>query len=227
MKKTTLMMTPLDLNRLDYRAAPTLATRSVFRWKAHCGYLCQGRQRERAVAERMTIHEGRFLGEPLVPFYVALVGLGLLTLIGSGAALWSRFRGRSPAKLPPERQMHRFLAPIALLPLVVSASTGLAYRLSITWLGFSEERVKFLMTLHQGSYLGSVLRPFYVLLVGAGLFTMLLTGVQMLGLVRRRGKAVGWYRSKFFSPSGDVGADYSSERAQKAVWLPSPFGRGV
>ena len=137
----------------------------------------------------MTIHEGRFLGEPLVPFYVALVGLGLLALIGSGAVLWSRFRGRSPAKLAPERNIHRFLAPIALLPLMVSAGTGIAYRLSITWLGFSEEQVQFLMTLHQGSYLGPALRPFYVLLVGAGLFTMLLTGVQMLGLVRRRKKA--------------------------------------
>jgi hypothetical protein len=72
---------------------------------------------------------------------------------------------------------------------MVSAGTGIAYRLSITWLGFSEEQVQFLMTLHQGSYLGPALRPFYVLLVGAGLFTMLLTGVQMLGLVRRRKKA--------------------------------------
>ncbi|PMB07048.1 peptidase [Fischerella thermalis CCMEE 5273] len=133
----------------------------------------------------MTIHEGRFLGEPLVPFYVALVGLGLLALIGSGAVLWSRFRRRSPAKLPPERNIHRFLAPIALLPLMVSAGTGIAYRLSINWLGVSEEQVEFLMTLHQGSYLGSTLRPFYVLLVGAGLLIMLWTGVQMLGLARR------------------------------------------
>ncbi|PMB47574.1 peptidase [Fischerella thermalis CCMEE 5330] len=133
----------------------------------------------------MTIHEGRFLGEPLVPFYVALVGLGLLALIGSGAVLWSRLRRRSPAKLPPERNIHRFLAPIAFLPLVVTASTGIAYRLSITWLGFSEEQVKFLMTLHQGSYLDSTLKPFYVLLVGAGLLIMLCTGVQMLLLARR------------------------------------------
>ena len=133
----------------------------------------------------MTIHEGRFLGEPLVPFYVALVGLGLLALIGSGAALWSRFRRRSPAKLPPERNIHRFLAPIALLPLMLSAGTGIAYRLSINWLGVSEDQVKFLLKLHEGAYLGSTLRPFYVLLVGAGLLIMLWTGVQMLGLARR------------------------------------------
>jgi uncharacterized iron-regulated membrane protein len=133
----------------------------------------------------MTIHEGGFLGEPLVPFYVALVGLGLLALIGSGAALWFRFRRRSPAKLPPERNIHRLLAPIALLPLMLSAGTGIAYRLSINWLGVSEEQVKFLLKLHEGAYLGSTLRPFYVLLVGAGLLILLWTGVQMLGLARR------------------------------------------
>ncbi len=128
----------------------------------------------------MAIHEGRFLGQSWVAFYVASVGLGLLMLVASGAALWYRLQRRLPAKLPQERKIHRLLAPIALLPLVISASTGVAYRLSTAWLGFSEREVIFLLHLHQGSYLGSALRPFYVLLVGASLLMLLVTGAQML-----------------------------------------------
>ncbi len=136
----------------------------------------------------MAIHEGRFLGESWVPFYVASIGIGLLMLVASGAALWYRLQRRVPAKLPQERKIHRLLAPIALLPLVISASTGVAYRLSTTWLGLSGREVRFLLSLHQGSYLGSALRPFYVLLVGAGLLMLLVTGVQMLRLARPRRK---------------------------------------
>ena len=72
---------------------------------------------------------------------------------------------------------------------MVSAGTGIAYRLSINWLGVSEDQVKFLLKLHEGAYLGSSLRPFYVLLIGAGLLIMLWTGVQMLGLARRKRRA--------------------------------------
>ncbi len=136
----------------------------------------------------MAIHEGRFLGKSWVPFYVASVGLGLLMLVGTGAALWYRLQRRWPAKLPQERKVHRLLAPLLLLPLVISASTGVAYCLSTTWLGFSRREVRFLLFLHQGSYLGPALRPFYVLLVGAGLLMLLVTCVQMLRPARIRKK---------------------------------------
>ena len=89
----------------------------------------------------MTIHKGRFLGKPLVPVYVLLVGLGLVGMIVSGLTM---LKPRSNAKPEPSksakfsiRLLHRVLAPIFFLPLAVSAITGMAYRLGKAWLGLS------------------------------------------------------------------------------------------
>ncbi len=78
------------------------------------------------------------------------------------------------------RKLHRTLAPIVLLPLFVTVMTGMVYRLSKDWFGFSRDQVHFLMTLHEGEYLGPTLEPFYVLLNGLGLLWMLGTGSLMV-----------------------------------------------
>ncbi len=85
-----------------------------------------------------------------------------------------------------ERKLHQVMAPIASLPLVVSAVTGVFYRLGKAWFGLSSDQVGFLLKIHQGSYLGPTLRPVYVLLVGASLIAMLITGIQMSGIIRKR-----------------------------------------
>jgi hypothetical protein len=77
------------------------------------------------------------------------------------------------------RKLHRTLAPIVLLPLVITVTTGVTYRLSKDWFGLTRDQVHFLMTLHEGEYLGSTLEPFYVLLNGLGLLWMLVTGGVM------------------------------------------------
>ena len=77
------------------------------------------------------------------------------------------------------RKLHGTLAPIVLLPLLMTVTTGVAYRLSKDWLGLPRDQVHFLMTLHEGEYLGSTLEPFYVLLNGLGLLWMLVTGSIM------------------------------------------------
>ena len=77
------------------------------------------------------------------------------------------------------RKLHGTLAPIVLLPLLMTVTTGVAYRLSKDWLGLTRDQVHFLMTLHEGEYLGSTLEPFYVLLNGLGLLWMLVTGSIM------------------------------------------------
>lgn len=74
------------------------------------------------------------------------------------------------------RKLHRTLAPFVLLPLLVTVTTGVVYRLSKDWLGLSRDQVHFLMTIHEGEYLGSTLEPVYVLLNGLGLLWMLITG---------------------------------------------------
>lgn len=87
------------------------------------------------------------------------------------------------------RKLHRTIAPIVLLPLLITVITGMIYRLSKDWFGLSRDQVHFLMTLHEGEYLGPTLEPIYVLLNGLGLLWMLGTGgVMVWQNISRAGK---------------------------------------
>jgi uncharacterized iron-regulated membrane protein len=135
----------------------------------------------------LTLHEGRFLGQPLVPVYVLLVGLGLVGMIVTGLAMIKRQRKTS--RFRPKRDgrwYHRVLGLIAFLPLFVTAITGIAYRLGKAWFGLSNQQASILLQIHQGSYLGPTLKPVYVLLVGASLVGLLITGIQMIRLFPKR-----------------------------------------
>jgi hypothetical protein len=134
----------------------------------------------------MGLHEGKFLGKGLVPFYVLLVGLGLIGMIVTGLSIL-KFQ-RKPSKAFPKtevRGFHRFVAPLAFLPLLASAVTGIAYRLGRAWFGLSKEQGAVLLKIHQGAYLGSTLKPIYVLLLGVSLVSLLVTGFQMTSLLRK------------------------------------------
>lgn len=89
------------------------------------------------------------------------------------------------------RRLHSTLAPIVLLPLLATVSTGVAYRLSKDWLHLSRDQVHWLMVVHEGEYLGKGLEPVYVLLNGLGLLWMLVTGAS---LVVQKGLRSQWYR---------------------------------
>lgn len=78
------------------------------------------------------------------------------------------------------RKWHRTIAPIVLLPLLVTVFTGVSYRLAKDWFGLSRDQVHFLMSIHEGEYWGQTLEPVYVLLNGLGLLWMLITGGAML-----------------------------------------------
>lgn len=136
----------------------------------------------------MVIHQGEYLGDQLKPIYVLLLGLGLIGMIVSGfTMIIRRFSSERPAKRPQDvRQIHRLLAPIFFAPLLVSAISGICYRLGKSWFGMSSEQAKIFMTIHQGSYLGSFLKPIYVLLVGLGLLGLIATGINMLGWFRKK-----------------------------------------
>ncbi|MGK7887626.1 MAG: PepSY domain-containing protein, partial [Crocosphaera sp.] len=69
-------------------------------------------------------------------------------------------------KLNQIRKWHSTLAPIVMLPLMMTVSTGVIYRLSKDWFGLSRDQVHFLMSIHEGEYLGHTLEPFYVLFNG-------------------------------------------------------------
>ncbi|BAY83895.1 hypothetical protein NIES267_33890 [Calothrix parasitica NIES-267] len=78
------------------------------------------------------------------------------------------------------RKLHLTIAPIVILPLLITVSTGVIYRISKDWFGLSRNQVHFLMVLHEGEYFGKTLEPVYVLLNGLGLLWMLVTGGAML-----------------------------------------------
>ena len=89
------------------------------------------------------------------------------------------------------RRLHGAMAPVVLAPLLLTVSSGMAYRLLKDWAGLSRDQVHWLMVLHEGEWLGPRAESFYVLLNGLGLAWMLITGAALLGQRwrRRPGKA--------------------------------------
>lgn len=95
------------------------------------------------------------------------------------------------------RRAHATLAPFVLAPLLISATTGTAYRLLRDWGGLSRDSAHWLMVLHEGEWL----RPWFgangetvvVLLNGLGLLWMLATGASLLSqrLMRPRNRPSG------------------------------------
>ena len=78
------------------------------------------------------------------------------------------------------RALHRRFAPLVVLPLLVTVTTGVTYRLARDWFGVDKDNVHWLMTVHEGEWLGPTLEPVVVLLNALGLLWMLVTGVTLL-----------------------------------------------
>lgn len=135
----------------------------------------------------LVLHQGAYLGQPLISLYVLLVGLGAIAMVTTGLTL-IRWGGDRPSKRPQpwhSRKFHRFLAPLVFFPLAVAAITGMIYRLGRDWFSLPGEQAAFWLGIHQGAYLGSVFSPLYVLLLGVGLSAMVHTGIRMLRLCGR------------------------------------------
>ena len=78
------------------------------------------------------------------------------------------------------RKFHKTLEPWVFLPLFISALTGTFYMISKDLLGYSRDEVHWLMSLHEGEWLGDKGELIYVILNSLGLVWMLITGFQML-----------------------------------------------
>lgn len=126
----------------------------------------------------MDLHTGEWLGSAVSPFYLLLPGLGLLFVAVSGFAVL--LQRRSHLRL---RLWHRILGAVLLLPLTVTALTGLAYKLGHAWFGWGKGDGDWLMTLHEGAWLGKDARAYYVLVTGGGLLALGLLG---LAIARRK-----------------------------------------
>ena len=77
------------------------------------------------------------------------------------------------------RQFHRLLAPWVFLPLFISAVSGLFYRILKDLFGYTRDEGHWLMSLHEGEWLGNYGELIYVFLNSLGLIWMLITGFQM------------------------------------------------
>lgn len=126
----------------------------------------------------LSVHVGGWMGDVASPIYVLLVGGGLLSLLVTGLVLLFKSR----AKAGP-RRAHRILAFILLLPLTASAVTGILFKLGEDWFHFSDSTLSVLMSIHQGSWLGKELRPYYILFIGLGLLAL---GIYGWLLVKKR-----------------------------------------
>lgn len=129
----------------------------------------------------LSIHEGSYLGEMLTPVYVLLVGLGGVILLGTG--VWLLTRRMPPLPPSPRRsqvRLHRTLALIFALPFFLTTMTGMMFRICQAWFGWTKQDAKFLMDLHQGTWLGTDLRAYYVLVVGLGILSVLFTGLSLI-----------------------------------------------
>ena len=82
------------------------------------------------------------------------------------------------------RELHGLLAPVVLLPLLLTVGTGLSYRVLRDWGGLGRDQAHWLMVLHDGEWLrrwlGGNGETGYVLLNALGLLWMLATGAALL-----------------------------------------------
>ncbi|MCX6969540.1 MAG: PepSY domain-containing protein [Verrucomicrobia bacterium] len=129
----------------------------------------------------LDIHAGAWLGDTGSVIYVILMGAGLLALVATGFYLVLKSRAKGQPRV-----FHRILGAILLLPLAASAVTGIAFKVGEEWLDLPKSTLDLLLNIHQGGWLGTAARPFYVLAVGIGLLVLALTGLQMTGLFRKK-----------------------------------------
>lgn len=139
----------------------------------------------------IVIHQGEFLGRKLVPFYVLLMGLGVL-VIGLTTSIESRDNLVSPKAKPNTIGIHKILALVVAFPLAICVETGVAYRLGADWLKMSPQQTAIFLSIHTGATLGLLLGIFYTLVTGLSLIALSFIGVKITSF----GKTVSSRKSR-------------------------------
>lgn len=81
------------------------------------------------------------------------------------------------------RRYHRQLAVIVCLPIALTVITGIAYPIFDQWLALHQVS-KLMLQIHSGRIFG--LEAIYPILNGLGLFGLLVTGLSMTPLFRKK-----------------------------------------
>ncbi len=127
------------------------------------------------------IHQGNFLGRKLVPFYVLLMGLGILAL-----GLTTLINGRDNLIFRQTKSniasIYKSLALILVFPLAVCVETGVAYRLGTDWLNMPKEQTAIFLAIHSGAPLGTILGILYIFITGLSLIALSIIGIEMTPL---------------------------------------------
>ena len=107
------------------------------------------------------------------------------------------------------RRWHAQVAPFSLAPMLLTVATGMGYRLLRDWGGLSRDQAHLLMVLHEGEWLGTTGKTFYVALNGLGLLWMLVSGGAMVAgkwqraaAARRPAEAAATSRTGGDAPGG-------------------------
>lgn len=87
------------------------------------------------------------------------------------------------------RQLHRILAPVMLLPILLTLITGSVYQ--IVDLGGRGDDFNWLLDWHKGHFGILNLETIYPFLIALGLLTLTITGIQMWLQMRRKTKRRG------------------------------------
>lgn len=88
------------------------------------------------------------------------------------------------------RQIHRFLAPIMLLPLLLTLLTGSVYQMFD--LAQKGDSVDWLLDIHKGHFGLLNLEVVYPFLNASGLLTLAVTGISMWLQIRRNPRNRGF-----------------------------------
>ncbi len=87
------------------------------------------------------------------------------------------------------RQLHRQIAPIMILPVLLTLITGVVYQ--IADLGGKGEDFAWLLDWHKGHFGSLNLEIIYVFLNALGLFTLAITGIWLWYTMRRKSRKRG------------------------------------
>ena len=126
----------------------------------------------------LSLHSWDWLGDRFSLVALAILALGIFVLLGSAVLMLWQTRKKLFRAPKASRLIHRLLGLALLLPLALSALTGVAYRV-VELNDGSDETLDFLMDLHAGGWLGRGFSPYYVAALGLAVLLSSFSGWQV------------------------------------------------